>query len=173
MQFIRISNINDNNFNEFWQIYQSSFPENEKRFLNEQERIFKNSLYFANIIKTKEIIGILCFWMINEYYFLEHFAIKKEKRGENFGSIALENFIKNKQNIILEIDLINDEISQKRLNFYDKFGFYKNDFKHFQAPFRKNSPPVELILLSLKPLSKAKYENFYQNMLEILDFNKS
>lgn len=174
MYSISIENKNDLYFEKAWQIYLESFPEQERRTINEQEKILKNKNFNMNCyIKNDLLIAIVFFWDINirdkNYTFLEHFAVNSKLRGKSYGSKILNEFIENNKNIILEIEPIIDEITQKRLKFYEKFGFVINKHEHFQVPFRKNAKELKLILMSQNSeLSNKEYENLYKQMKEIL-----
>lgn len=149
-----------------WELYNLSFPNEEKRTLQEQEIILKEERYNPIIfVKDNEVVAILFFWNFTKYTFIEHFAISYKLRGQSYGSKILTNFLQQHQNVVLEIEPICNEITQKRFNFYKKFNFVINDFKHFQIPFRKDSQEVELLILSnVNKLEKTEYEKLYSEM---------
>ncbi|NVJ53306.1 MAG: GNAT family N-acetyltransferase [Campylobacteraceae bacterium] len=174
MKLVFIESINNKYFNKAWQLYLNSFPEIERRTLKEQEEIlndknFKMSCY----IKDELIISIVFFWKINVknkiYTFLEHFAVNKQLRGQSFGTKILQEFIEKNKNIVLEIEPIVDEITKKRLRFYERFGFVVNSHEHFQIPFRKDAIELKLLLMSQKnTLSKQEYKELYESMKKSL-----
>ncbi len=156
-------------FSKAWDIYVSSFPSYERRTLDEQKIILENDKYNAKIFfKDDEVLAILFFWNFSTYTFCEHFAINKDFRGQSYGSKILKNFIKRYENIVLEIEPIKDEISKRRYKFYKNLGFIKNDFKHFQVPFRKDDKKLELLFLSLNKLETEDYDKLYEEMKENL-----
>ncbi len=157
-------------FSKAWDIYISSFPSYERRTLNEQKLIFKNTKYKARIfLKDDEVLAILFFWDFYPYTFVEHFAINENFRSMSYGSKILKNFIKEHKHIILEIEPIKDEITHKRYEFYKKLGFIKNEHIHFQVPFRADDKKLELLLLSYKKkLNKKQYEKLYKLMKKSL-----
>lgn len=161
-----IKNTNHPKFLEAWEIYQNSFPIEEKRVLEEQKQIFENKNYkFLLYLKEEKVIGFLASWESLDYTFVEHFAVSSKNRGQNFGSWIFKDFIKEKKNIVLEIDLPKDELSKRRLAFYEKFDFIKCPFKHFQIPFRKDEEELELMLLSYKKIpSEEKYKEIFKNL---------
>ncbi len=169
MEKIRIKNIKDDYFEDFWRIYENSFPANERRFLGEQNEVLKDEDYFLHVvIKDNQVVGFLSFWDMEEFYFFEHFAIDERFRGLGYGKQVFSLFLKDRKNIVLEIEKINDHISQKRFEFYQKFGFIKNEHKHFQVEFRKKSKPLELILLSQKIFTFKEYKATYKKMYQKL-----
>lgn len=168
MNTIFIKNENNKYFKKAWKIYQEAFPPEEKRTLKEQIKLFdKRSFKMLCYVEDEVVLAILFYWQIDSYTYLEHFAVNTILRGRSYGSKILEEFISNNQNIILEIEPIIDEITQKRLAFYERFDFKVNNHTHFQVPFRKNAQELQLIFLShKKALPDDKYKILYQMMLK-------
>lgn len=169
MELIFIKNRDDKYFNEAWNLYLDSFPEIERRTLEEHFEILEDENFkMLCYVKDEVLISIVCFWTISSYTFLEHFAINSSLRGQAYGSKILQKFIDENENIVLEIEPIIDEITQKRLNFYAKFGFLVNSHEHFQIPFRQGAEELKLLLLSQNTLSKEEYEEFYKALKKSL-----
>lgn len=168
--FYKITTISNIYFNHAWDLYKSSFPTNEKRTIKEQETIMQKELYtFMACYKYDMFLGIIGFWKIDNYIFIEHFAIDKELRGQNYGSQILNDFFTKYSNIFLEIDPPICDISKRRLNFYKSLGFVENNIHHIQVPFRKNDTPLILEILSLSnPLSQNIYNSIYTKMKLLL-----
>ncbi|NQY54683.1 MAG: hypothetical protein HRT42_14060 [Campylobacteraceae bacterium] len=69
----------------------------------------------------------------------------------------------------LEIDLICDDITLRRYEFYKKLAFYKYEYNHFQIPFRKDEQKLELLILSNnKDFTFLKYEVFISTLKKYL-----
>lgn len=153
-----------------WKLYEEAFPANEKRFLNEQIQLFEKSNYFFQaLLFENQFIGFLGFWEIDDFIFIEHFAIQPQERGKNYGTLVLNSFLQNKTKVILEIEPPLEKESIKRLHFYEKLGFVQNELHHFQVPFRKNDEKVKLHLLSYKTiLTPTKYTQLYDTMQQQL-----
>ncbi|WP_417333009.1 GNAT family N-acetyltransferase [Halarcobacter sp.] len=170
MELIFIENKKNKYFKKAWKLYLDSFPEIERRTLEEQEEIltdknFKMTCY----VEDEVLISIVFYWKISSYTFLEHFAVNSELRGQSFGSKILQKFINDKKNIVLEIEPIVDEITQKRLKFYKKFGFVVNSHEHLQIPFREGAKELKLLLMSQeKTLSQQEYKVLYESMKKSL-----
>jgi len=170
MELIFIENKKNKYFEKAWKLYLDSFPEIERRTLEEQEEIltdknFKMTCY----VEDEVLISIVFYWKISSYTFLEHFAVNSQLRGQSFGSKILQKFINDKKNIVLEIEPIVDEITQKRLKFYKKFGFVVNSHEHLQIPFREGAKELKLLLMSQeKTLSQQEYKVLYESMKKSL-----
>ena len=82
-------------------------------------------------------------------------------RGKGIGSEMLKDFIKNSTHpIILEVELPNNEMSVRRIKFYEKLGFVLNYFKYYQMPLRNNCKPMEMYIMSYpKALILEEFES--------------
>jgi len=166
----KLQNHTSKYFDEAWKIYEDSFPTVEKRTLSEQKYIINDKRYTANVFLDQEkVVGILFYWEFQEHTFIEHFAVSPFYRGNSYGSSILLDFLEKHNNVVLEIELLHDDISKRRYEFYKRFGFMLNEHKHFQVPFRKDAKELELLLLSLnRPILKKEYKNLYEEMKESL-----
>ncbi len=171
MKFLRITHTYEENFNKAWSLYEKSFPIYEKRTLETHEKALDNENFYCTYIMDNNIfIGILFYWKLDKYIYLEHFAIDESLRGKGYGSKVLKEFSSKNTNIILEIDPPIDDISIKRYNFYKSLGFKLYDFDHIQLPYRKNYEGYKLkilahgILLSLDDYNEF-YDLMYKNLL--------
>jgi hypothetical protein len=71
--------------------------------------------------------------------------------------------------IILEIDPVIDEITEKRLFFYQKLDFKLCPYKHIHPAYNKMYRPHELLVLSSGSiLSPTMYETFGNDLNEIV-----
>lgn len=166
LKIINLKDCEKDYFYKAWELYKSSFPSEEKRTIKEQNIIVKNKKYNPiAFIKDENIVAILFFWSFTQHTFIEHFAVNPTLRGQSYGSKILEDFLSRHNNCILEIEPLSDHITKKRFDFYKKFDFVINEYKHFQIPFRQKSPKLELLLLSYKDkLTKNEYDKLYLQM---------
>ncbi|MDY0116290.1 MAG: hypothetical protein RBR59_01790, partial [Sulfurimonadaceae bacterium] len=66
-----------------WELYENSFPTIEKRTKEEQEITMQKTSYsFIACHQDNIFLGILGFWNIDDYIFIEHFAIDETLRGQ-------------------------------------------------------------------------------------------
>ncbi|EGT3615749.1 GNAT family N-acetyltransferase [Clostridium perfringens] len=161
MKFIRI-NSNDEYFNKAMEIYKVSFPIFEQRTMKDQIEALQDKDYHFDVIYDEDkMVGILLYWDMNEYKYIEHFAIDSSLRGKNYGSRVLKEFCKHNKNVILEIDPPIDEVSIKRLNFYLKLGFKLQDFNHVHPSYRKECKSHSLKIMTFnEDISKEDYDTF-------------
>lgn len=149
-------------FDEIFNIMEVAFPKEEYRNYEEQKKLLNNPDYYITTKRNEKnkLIGFICSWKMSKFIFIEHFAVKTSERGKGIGSIMLKEFINTfKFPIILEVELPKDELSLRRINFYERIGFIKNDFEYYQMPLRKGSSPIKMYLMSYpKGLNKIEFE---------------
>ncbi|MCD7972016.1 MAG: GNAT family N-acetyltransferase [Candidatus Azobacteroides sp.] len=169
--FSEIKDMNNEWWNKFIRIYSTSFPVYEQRSIIQQETAFMNPryhLFFTH--KEDKIQAFISFWDFDEYIYIEHFAVNQELRGQHIGSETLVAF-KEKvgKRILLEIDPVTDEISRKRLSFYEKLNFKVNPYIHLHPPYDPAYPPHELVVLtSDKPIFAVLYQQFKNDLEKIV-----
>ena len=152
-------------FNEFWKLYEESFPLTERRSLDQQTGVFKKTEYLLDLYLIEDQpAGFISFWRIPEFVFIEHFAIASELRGKGTGSTLLRSFIQRLEvPVILEIEPPSDDLTRQRLRFYEASGFSLNNHDHFQPPYHAGDQPLQLNILSYPhQIREAIYFRFSQ-----------
>ncbi|WP_165043159.1 GNAT family N-acetyltransferase [Dysgonomonas sp. ZJ709] len=166
-----IKDINDKWYDIFRPIYSTSFPIHEQRDTAQQIKAFESDRYSLECtIENSTLIAFIAYWEFEEYIYIEHFAVNDKLRGQNYGSLILHEFINKKEKTVLvEIDPLTDDISIKRLRFYERLNFNINEYDHYHPPYNKKYAPHKLVLLSHNhQISKEQYDAFYENMVEII-----
>ncbi len=150
--------ITDENFDKFYDILSASLPRVEYRDYNRQKDLLKIKVYNILFCKVEnDIVGALAFWKLEDAVFVEHFIVDKEYRGKNIGTKMLA-FLKEQTNstVILEVELPYNEMNKRRIAFYERNGFYYNDFEYFQIPLNKGDEPLPLRIMSCPKSINAK-----------------
>lgn len=170
MNFKRITNISDIDFKLTWDTYSLSFPDYEKRLLSSHEKAIEDSRFYANsVYDNGNYIGFIFFWTLDSYIFVEHFAIEEKFRNNSYGSKIIKKLIEDNQTytLLLEIDPPEDEISRRRLGFYNRLGFKNNDIIHCIPSFQKKLGKYTLNLLSHgKLITRDEYSLFYDSLMK-------
>ncbi|MCR1897541.1 GNAT family N-acetyltransferase [Irregularibacter muris] len=149
-------------FAQFWEIYDNSFPKTEKRSLKEQKKLLKNHDYKVILHREQgKIIGFITLWKLKTFYFIEHFAIGKEHRNRGIGKEIIKNVKEKSQYpLILEVELPEDSIAKRRIGFYKRCGFCYNDHPYIQPSYQKGVKPIELSIMSYPhAISKNTFEH--------------
>lgn len=175
MEFRRLSTVQHPFFQQAFDLYKISFPEHEQRLFKQQEEALSNPSYHCNIIIENDVfIGILFYWKVGQYVYVEHFAIDTDKRGNHMGSHILNEFCNQENLIILEIDPPVDVVSLRRKNFYTRLGFKENNYKHMHPAYRKYYPPHPLVVMSFpRTITQKEYNEFYSYLeKEIMQYTE-
>lgn len=171
MEQIRIENILDTYFKEAWDLYENSFPLEERRLIDSQEKIFKNINYnFDIIIKEEKLIGFLSWWEFDNLRYIEYFATAKHIRNKGFGKLIIEKFIKRSQKpILLEVELPKSAIQQRRITFYERLGFQLNTHFYEVPPIHEGFSALKLLIMSFpNPISENDLRNFTEQCHPII-----
>ncbi|CAM1333840.1 GNAT family N-acetyltransferase [Tenacibaculum piscium] len=159
----RLKNITDTYFSEAWKLYQEAFPEEERRLLDTQIIILKNSKYhFEVILHENKFIGFLLWWNFESLHFIDHFATDSIHRNKGYGKKILENFIKNsRKTVLLEVELPNSKINKRRIQFYERIGFQLNSHYYETPALSVGKEAFQLLLMSYPSLICSKdFEKF-------------
>lgn len=162
MDFLRIDPAEQERWNSVWQLYEESFPVAERRKLEDQllastdERFFPLSAWEGD-----RLTGLLFFWEWKEYRYLEHLAVVPALRGQGFGSEMLRFLRDSDHTIILEIDPLVNELSVRRLQFYERSGFTLTPYRFVHLPYRLEAEPQELLILSYpRMITREAHQDF-------------
>ncbi|MGG4664172.1 GNAT family N-acetyltransferase [Providencia vermicola] len=171
---IRISRENINENNVVNQLYDQAFPRYEQRSYQGRKSILNHDDYYLYYFTDNNVfVGFIGCWKINEYFYIEHLAISDSLRGQGYGQKVLKQFCHDVGLVILEIDPVIDEISQKRLSFYQHCGFQQNEYKHAHPSYYPENKPHKLEVLSFpQAIDKETYQQFNQ-MLQTVVMEKS
>lgn len=162
MERVRLTDIKDSAFAEAWELYEKSFPIYEQRRIAQQEAVMSQPDYhFEVLYQGGRFAGIMLYWRQDKFVYLEHFAIVPSLRGGGLGTKALGLLLEDGVTVILEIDPVQDEISRKRLGFYQGLGFVCSPFKHIHPPYRQQFTGHRLeVMSSGRELSVEEYNDF-------------
>ena len=155
------------------EVYEYSFPPEERldfdKVLQRQDERYQMKIILD---ESDNAAGILFYWNFDTFVYIEHFAFSHSQRGKGQGSAVLKEFTTaQKLPVILEIELPETLDAQRRLDFYQRLGFVKNEYPYIQPPYSKEKPSVEMLILSTEILSKSRFEEvkttLYREMYKV------
>ncbi len=161
IQFNRV--INPADLDSISELYQDSFPPEERRDFFELKQLISEDELFINqiIIENKKVAGLCIFWVFSEFVFIEHLAVNPELRGIGIGEGTLSVLRDKFKVLILETELPFDEMSKRRIKFYERNGFGLLEQQYFQPSYGNNKPEVELkIMCTNKNISNEKLDEY-------------
>jgi ribosomal protein S18 acetylase RimI-like enzyme len=134
-----------------------SFPLEERRNDAEQRNnTDHNASFFCYLIEENkneteenQLIGFITLWKLNGFYYAEHLATSPEVRNKGYGKHIMEElkqqFADNP--IVLEVERPENEMSKRRIGFYQRCGFSLCLQDYIQPAYRKGGKEVPLYLM--------------------------
>jgi len=156
--YTEIENTNDIRFEEALQIYNESFPSNERQPLPVLKRRIKEgrSKLFAGLHRN-EIVCIAFMYHFNksDCVFLDYMAVtekfRNHKIGGSFFSFLMEKVVSAEKYLLLEVENYlfgnNTDQRKKRINFYIRNGAYILKDTPYLLPSLDNTLSTEMSLM--------------------------
>lgn len=156
-----------------------SFPKNEYRELSEQRANTDGKAHFHNnvVLNDGQPIGLLTYWDFGTFCYVEHFAIDPGKRNGGFGNSVLRQICGDLgKPVVLEVEMPEEEMSRRRIGFYQRNGFVLWENNYEQPPYRPGDDFLPMLLMVYGPLdSDGDYEQIrrciYRNIYNIPESN--
>ncbi len=152
--------INKNQFDSIYELFESSFPACELREKEKVKELFENGQ--LKIYGSSDSLVAMYVWEFEKFVYLENFAVSSKYRGQGIGGkvlLELIHFFPSKT-IVLEVEKPYDDMSTRRVGFYQRSGFVWNEFAYKLPPLRDVETDVDLHVMS------------YKNQLNQEDFNE-
>ena len=150
-----------NDFEEIYEILESGFPENERRGKERQRALFNDPRYRVYGKKHEgSLVAFIAVWELSDYIFIEHFAVKEELRGLGIGGKMLSELKKlyNKP-LCLEVEPPESDITKRRIDFYERCGFFLHGYDYIQPSMDVGRAPIPLrIMTSFPALSEGDFK---------------
>lgn len=168
MDLLRIKSVDHPLFPSFWELYEESFPRNERRSYDHQRTAFHSPHYYMGLyVEGDRVNGLLGYWEFDDYIYIEHLAVNPSLRGGGYGTRILAGLIDTtEKTLILEIEPVESEYTMKRFRFYERLGFKTNPYAHIQPLYHDDDPEgfMLMILTYPHPLSFEFYQRFYHDL---------
>ncbi|MFI3226843.1 MAG: GNAT family N-acetyltransferase [Clostridia bacterium] len=165
--------IKNSEFDVINEIIEKSFPEHEIRDYDKQKELLNNPLFNIYVMRdvlTGKIKAFISIWNIEDYIFVDHFAVSSEFRNEGLGSKILQE-IKDilKKKIFLEVEPPKSEIDERRIKFYQKNGFLLNDYKYKLPSLVEGLKPMTMMIMSTgEKLTYEKFQSLTQELMRVV-----
>lgn len=158
-----LQRLKNREFDLVYPIMEVSFPVNERRTYEEQKALLKNAAYAIYVLKDGEndaVKGFMALWELERLVFLEHFAVAPGCRNGGLGAKMLAQAQRLLQKpFCLEVELPETALAARRIAFYERNGFFLNDFPYIQPPLSNGRDPVPLrVMTSGRAVSREEFE---------------
>ena len=176
-----LQRINETDFPEIYRIMQASFSDDEYRPYDEQLALFEEPEYWIYYMpaigmervgnhstgnSTMHAAGFLAVWEFESFTYIEHFAVDPVLRNSGTGSAMLQELVRKYQKqICLEVELPEDELTRRRIGFYERNGFVFNEYPYIQPPISKGKSPVPLRIMTY---GSAITQDTFEEMKRVL-----
>jgi GNAT superfamily N-acetyltransferase len=164
MEYLEITPEDSIRWKRIWELYENSFPIAERRKIGDHLRACNDDRFFPlSVWEGGELIGLMFFWEWDSYRYLEHLAVNPALRGHGYGSQMLRFLRDSEHTIILEIDPLSNELSVRRLQFYERSGYTLTPYRFVHLPYRLDANAQELLILSYpRMITKEQHNDFLQ-----------
>lgn len=158
IELVKTTDLNYYNFVEH--LLLSAFPQEERRELDLQRDFTdNNSSFYNNIVlgENAQPVGFITYWDFDDFFYVEHFAISPDARNGGYGKKVLEALHqKLGKPVVLEVEMPEDEMSKRRIGFYNRMGYvvWEKDYK--QPPYRAGDGFLPMYIMALGDLNPEK-----------------
>ena len=158
-------------FDRFYEVLLDSFPPDELRSRAEHKALLDRPDYrvYAHY-EEDELLAFLTVWTMEGFSFVEHFAVRSDRRGSGLGSRLLGKLQSTlKTRLFLEAELPDTELARRRIGFYERNGFYKNDYPYIQPPMEPGKNPVPMCIMTTHgPVDERVFEKLRSSLYNIV-----
>lgn len=145
-------------------LFEDAFPEEERPPFSTLKRRDNAKFHFFVASNGEgeeqgEPIGILSYWTFEDFVYVEHFAIDEDLRDQGLGKVVFLNFLSQQtQQVVFEVELPHDEISEHRIEFYASMGLYQNAQAYEQPSYHADDTRIPMLIMSKYELDDDEFE---------------
>ena len=151
LNFRRITHVTDPLFTNLYNLYTLAFLPNERRNWAglEYELSYEKRFYANALLQNDRFVGFLNYWIFDNFYYIEHFAIIPNLRGQNIGTEAMGIFMsQTKLPIVFEVEMPKNATAIRRIRFYEKLGFTVLSHNYAQPPYEGSEFPQPMLIMT-------------------------
>lgn len=144
------------------QLMLESFPLAERRTEEAQRRVTDEEECFRCLLITDGPlrVGLITLWSFPGFTYVEHLATSPKVRNKGYGKQIMEYLASYVPGLILlEVELPEDEMSRRRIGFYERCGFTLHPYEYLQPPYHAEGKPFPLRIMT-KGTEDFSYEDF-------------
>lgn len=136
-------------FDSIYEIMLEAFPIDERRSFDEEKQLLSNPAFEISVWHDDDKIkGFISVYHIDDFCFVEHFAVSPKYRNEGIGKSVLQQLLGIEKKVCLEVEPPVTENAKRRIDFYRRNGFYLNEYPYIQPPISKGTEPIPLLIMT-------------------------
>ncbi len=160
MMTIRDINTSDSNYPWVESLLIGSFPEDERREMAAQRINVDDEPRFHCCLAEDDgrPVGLLCYWDFGAFCYCEHFATDPSVRNCGYGSRILLSVLERiERPMVLEVEMPDDEMSRRRIEFYRRQGLRLwEGVEYVQPPYRNGGNSLPMLLMATSGLDESR-----------------
>lgn len=104
-------------------------------------------------------VGLLSYWDLGRFHYVEHFAVTPELRNRSYGERALKYLLRDLPTpVVLEVEAPVDDTTRRRIGFYRRQGFVLWETEYRQPPYRPGGDWLPMHLMAYGNLPETEFE---------------
>lgn len=140
-------------------LWANSFPSDERRDTDAQRSNTDENAAFSCLLAMNnddKPLGFITLWDFGTFIYCEHFATVPEVRGKGIGTEIIHQIIISlSKPLVLEVEMPDNELSRRRIRFYERCGLRPWQSSHYvQPPYRAGGNPVPMMLMATEGLDE-------------------
>ena len=143
------------------ELFLTAFPEDERRDTNAQRyNTDENPLFYCCLVEEEnEPVGFFTFWDFDTFCYGEHLAIDPKRRNGGDGQKTIRSLLARiNRPLVLEVELPEDEMSRRRIGFYERQGFTLwKDTPYVQPSYRPGGNSLPMYLMATEGLNPEEH----------------
>ncbi len=173
----QLKTASEKDFDRVFALLEDSFPPEEYRSREEQKALWRQPGYTVFLLpdgQNDDIKAFITVWKLEDFSFIEHFAVNPAYRGQGLGGQILRAVTDALPGrICLEVEPPDTETAERRIRFYERNGFFLNHYAYVQPPYAKEKPAVPLLIMSSGgKISQEQFQHIrhtlYQKVYRVL-----
>lgn len=157
-----LEQLNPKDFDSLYALMELSFPNDERRSYQDEKNYLATTRHQAAVVRGNDqsIAGYITYTECEEFVFLESFAVNPELRSNGLGGRILEEMkAAYDKRMVLEVELPENEMARRRINFYKRHGFSYNDYPYILPSLGEGKQAIPLRIMTTRgPVDEAEYE---------------
>lgn len=155
--------------------YAAIYAQMEENFILDERRDFEPAYELLmqgkfdvyHLLDGGKQVGFISLWHLTGFTYVEHFVIYEAYRNSGYGGKALSLVQQETERLVLEAEFPVDELTKRRIGFYQRNGFVQNDKPYLQPPYRAGGQEVEMVIMSY-PTALANFNEVVKELQQIV-----